>query len=102
VPPASPRIALVTGASKGIGLEIVRGLAAKGHTVYLTARDPNRARAAAEHLRADGLDVRALVLDVTDADSIRRGAAHVEREAGRLDVLVNNAGVFSERKPTAW
>jgi NAD(P)-dependent dehydrogenase (short-subunit alcohol dehydrogenase family) len=104
--PAASRIALVTGAAKGIGLEIVRGLATKGYVVYLTARDPHRARAAAESLRGDrppvlGGDVRALVLDVRDADSIRRAVAHVEREAGKLDVLANNAGVLLDEHATA-
>src|SRR5262245_64234711 len=103
-PANAPRIALVTGAAKGIGLEIARGLAERGHVVYLTARDAKKAKAAADAMKsraASRVDVRPLTLDVTDADSIRAAAAHVERESGRLDVLVNNAGILLDEEETA-
>ncbi|MPZ85205.1 MAG: SDR family NAD(P)-dependent oxidoreductase [Actinophytocola sp.] len=86
-------IALVTGANKGIGKEIVRRLAVEGFTVYLGARDEDRGRAAAE--QTDG-DVRFVHLDVTDEDSVAAAAKRVEQAHGRLDVLVNNAGVAVE------
>jgi NAD(P)-dependent dehydrogenase (short-subunit alcohol dehydrogenase family) len=88
------KIALVTGANKGIGKAIVQGLARDGFVVYLGARDPERGRAAAAELAANG-DVRFVQLDVTDAISVRAAAQTVESEVGRLDVLVNNAGISS-------
>jgi NAD(P)-dependent dehydrogenase (short-subunit alcohol dehydrogenase family) len=88
------KIALVTGANKGIGKAIVQGLARNGFVVYLGARNPERARAAATELMADG-DVRFVQLDVTEAASVSAAAQTIESEAGRLDVLVNNAGISS-------
>jgi NAD(P)-dependent dehydrogenase (short-subunit alcohol dehydrogenase family) len=89
-------IALVTGSNKGIGKEIVRQLAERGLTVYLAARNAALGTAAATELAADGLDVRFVPLDVTDADSVAAAAKQVEAESGRLDVLVNNAGIVAE------
>jgi NAD(P)-dependent dehydrogenase (short-subunit alcohol dehydrogenase family) len=85
------KVALVTGANKGIGREIVRQLAERGLTVYLGARDPERGRAAVE-----GLDVRFVQLDVSDVASVAEAVETIETEAGRLDVLVNNAGIMVE------
>lgn len=96
-----PRLALVTGAAAGLGLEIARGLASAGHRVFLSARDLPRATAAAAPLRAAGLDVVPLALDVADAASIRAAATAVAREARALDVLVNNAGVLLDEAETA-
>ena len=96
-----PRLALVTGAAAGLGLEIARGLASAGHRVLLTARGLPRATAAAAPLRAAGLDVAPLALDVADAASIRAAATAVAREARALDVLVNNAGVLLDEAETA-
>jgi NAD(P)-dependent dehydrogenase (short-subunit alcohol dehydrogenase family) len=93
------RIAVVTGANKGIGLEIARQLGREGVTVFLGARDEARGRAAAEKLRAEGLDARALRLDVTDDASASAAAAEVERQAGHLDILVNNAGIAIDGAP---
>jgi NAD(P)-dependent dehydrogenase (short-subunit alcohol dehydrogenase family) len=87
------KIALVTGANKGIGYETVRQLSRAGVYVFLSARDPVKAAEAAQALRADGHDVEALMLDVTDADSIERAVGVVAMEAARLDILVNNAAV---------
>jgi len=87
------RLALVTGANKGIGLEIARQLAQAGLTVLVGARDPRRGEVAAGGLRAAGLAAEALAIDVTDQDSIASAARRVESDHGRLDVLVNNAGI---------
>jgi NAD(P)-dependent dehydrogenase (short-subunit alcohol dehydrogenase family) len=92
-------IALVTGATRGIGHEIARRLAEAGATVLLGARDPERGRAAAARLAGD---VHAVALDVTDQRSIEAAVAAIDAEYGRLDALVNNAGVLVdwERPPT--
>ena len=89
----SNRAAIVTGASSGIGLAVARMLGERGHAVTLVARRAEKLEAAYEQLRADGLEVGRVAADVGDeADVVRAVAAH--RDAyGRLDVLVNNAGV---------
>ena len=87
------RVALVTGANKGIGFEVARGLGKAGMTVLLGARDESRGQKAAERLKGEGLDARPIALDLGDEGTIRDAAAQVEREFGRLDVLVNNAGI---------
>lgn len=95
---APAKVALVTGANKGLGHETARQLAALGHTVLLTARDPALGEAAAAGI--DG-DVRFLRLDVTDADSVRAVGEHVAEHHGGLDLLVNNAGVTGIPRGTA-
>ena len=92
-------VAVVTGAYRGLGLETCRQLAARRHTVILTARREREGRAAAERLRAEGLDVAFHLLDVTDEQSIAQLAAFVRDTFGRLDVLVNNAGIFPDPTP---
>lgn len=87
------RIALVTGANKGIGLEIARQLAEAGVTVIIGARDPERGRTAAETLAARGLTVEAIRIDVNDTDSILAAAETIRERHARLDILVNNAGI---------
>ncbi len=89
-------VALVTGANKGIGKETARQLAARGYTVLLAARDPAKGEAAAAELRAGGGDVRFVKLEVTDAADRTAAAAHIARAFGRLDALVNNAGVLPD------
>ncbi|BCB81260.1 hypothetical protein Pflav_076700 [Phytohabitans flavus] len=91
------KVALVTGANKGIGYEIARALGETGATVLVGARDAERGAAAAEKLSADGAAAVALQLDVTDPLSVTAAAALVERMYGRLDILVNNAAVLIER-----
>jgi NAD(P)-dependent dehydrogenase (short-subunit alcohol dehydrogenase family) len=87
------RAAIVTGASSGIGLAIARMLAQEGHGVTMAARRPEKLAAAADELRADGLDVHPVAASLGDeAEIVRVVAAHAARY-GRLDVLVNNAGV---------
>lgn len=97
----SSPVALVTGASRGIGFEVCRQLAGRGMTVLLTARDPQKAGSAAKELAAGGFDVRPMALDVSDDDSVRRVAAELEPEFGRLDVLVNNAAGYVDWAETA-
>ena len=87
------RAAIVTGASSGIGLEIARLLGHEGHALTLAARRPEKLEAAAEQLAGEGLDVHAVAGNLGLEEDVRRVvAAHRERH-GRLDVLVNNAGV---------
>ena len=88
------RVVLVTGGNRGIGHEIVRRLAEQGLTTVLTARDLGKAEVAALPFERDGLPVVARRLDVTDQSSVDELAAALEAEPGRLDVLVNNAGVL--------
>ena len=89
-----PRLALVTGANRGIGLEIVRQLAGCGVKTVLTARDAGKGLAAATCLRADGLDVVAAQLDVASGDSISNAVYAIEREHGPIDILINNAAIL--------
>jgi NAD(P)-dependent dehydrogenase (short-subunit alcohol dehydrogenase family) len=86
------RIALVTGANRGIGFEVCRQLAAEGFLVLLTARDVRKAKAAADALSRAGR-VEHLAMDVADANSIAKAAAEVARRHGQLDILINNAGI---------
>ncbi len=87
-------IALVTGANKGIGYEIAAGLGALGWSVGVGARNEERREAAVEKLRSGGVEAFGVPLDVTDDASVAAAARLVEERAGRLDVLVNNAGVI--------
>jgi NAD(P)-dependent dehydrogenase (short-subunit alcohol dehydrogenase family) len=87
------RVAAVTGANRGIGLEVVRQLAHDGYLAILGARDAAKGAAAADELRAEGLDVEPRQLDVSDPDSVAAFGAAVERDHDRLDVLVNNAAI---------
>ena len=83
------RVALVTGANKGIGFQIAKDLAAHGFIVFAGSRDFEHGEKAAKNI---GAEARALQLDVTNQASIRAAAERIRKEFGRLDVLVNNAG----------
>jgi len=87
------KIALVTGANKGIGLEVARQLAASGCSVLLGARNRALGEEAAAMLKREGSDVRYLSLDLEDPATIAAAAREIETEFGRLDLLVNNAGI---------
>ena len=87
-------ITLITGANKGLGHETARRLIEAGHTVYIGARDAERGQAA-----ADALGARFVRLDVTDDASVDAAAAEILRSEGRIDVLVNNAGIAGAGTP---
>ena len=93
------RIALVTGANKGIGFEVVRDLARKGFHVFLGARNEKAGEVAAENLRTEGVkedygEITFIKIDVSKSDSIRNAAEEFSRKSDRLDTLVNNAGIL--------
>jgi len=94
------RTALVTGANRGIGFEVCRQLATAGFVVLLTARDARKAKAAAGRLGSAGR-IEPLVLDVANKQSISNAAAEVATRYGRLDVLINNAGINYDTWETA-
>ncbi len=94
------RTALITGANKGIGYETARQLGALGYRIWLGSRDGERGRAAAQRLAGEGHDVRPLAIDVTGDTSVQAAAARVRQEDGKLDVLINNAGILGGQ-PTA-
>jgi NAD(P)-dependent dehydrogenase (short-subunit alcohol dehydrogenase family) len=95
--PTAKTVALVTGANKGIGFEIARQLGQKGLVVVLGARDEAKGAAAAAALCKEGLDAHAVKLDVTRSEDVAMLPGYFREKFGRLDVLVNNAGVV-ERK----
>jgi NAD(P)-dependent dehydrogenase (short-subunit alcohol dehydrogenase family) len=93
------RIALVTGANKGIGFEVVRQLAREGFRVFLGARNEKAGEAVAEKLRKEGEkedygEIRFLKIDISKPDSIKRAAEEFSKRSDRLDALVNNAGIL--------
>jgi NAD(P)-dependent dehydrogenase (short-subunit alcohol dehydrogenase family) len=93
------KIAVVTGAYRGLGREVCRQLADQGYRVLLTARRDTEGRSAAEQLAGDGRDVSFYPLDVCDEASIMALRDHLQHLFGRLDVLVNNAGIFPDPPP---
>lgn len=97
------RVAVVTGGNRGIGLEVCRQLAEKyrdSMIVVMGVRDEAKGRASCEKLRKNGADVRYHRLDVADEDSVHAFGKWVESEFGRWDILINNAGVVTDRKDT--
>jgi NAD(P)-dependent dehydrogenase (short-subunit alcohol dehydrogenase family) len=91
------KIALITGANKGIGLETARQLGKQGVTILLGARDLKKGEEAAEVLRGIGVDARAVKLDVLNPADYPAVANLIEKDFGRLDILINNAGVNYEQ-----
>jgi NAD(P)-dependent dehydrogenase (short-subunit alcohol dehydrogenase family) len=94
------RVAVVTGANRGIGFEICRQFARAGLTVVLTSRSAGKGRTAVRTLREEGLQVDHHLLDVTSPVGIRALAAYLAKRYGRVDVLVNNAGVLLDPQGT--
>lgn len=91
------KVALVTGANRGIGLEIARQLGKQGLTVVLSARDQQKADKAAETLKKEGIDAYGVALEVTSEKDVAKLPEFFSKKFGRLDVLVNNAGVLLDR-----
>ena len=88
------KVAFVTGGNRGIGYELVKQLALKDFKVILASRDPNMGHEAAQKLKESDLDVSFVMMDVDNQESIRQAAITVNERYGRLDVLINNAGVY--------
>src|SRR5208283_3177354 len=85
--------ALITGTSTGIGLATALNLGRAGHTVYATMRNPSRAPELAERASQEKLPIKISVMDVDSDSSVKTGIANIQKDAGQIDVLVNNAGV---------
>lgn len=97
----SEKVALITGANKGIGFETARQLGAQGITILVGSRNQQQGEQAASALQAKGIEARALALDITDQHTIDAAVTEVNRAFGKLDILVNNAGIVIERvKPS--
>lgn len=90
------KVALITGANKGIGLEIARQLGTQGITVVLGSRDPQKGQAAADLLKSEGIDAHTVKLEVTDAADRDAALTFLQNEFGRLDILINNAGILKD------
>lgn len=90
------KIALITGANKGLGYETARQLANQNIKVLIGARDETRGKEAAEKLQSESLDVEFVLVDVTDEKTLEAAAKYVEENFGKLDILVNNAGIAVE------
>ena len=90
----TPRIALITGANKGLGFETARQLGKQGIHILLGSRDAQRGAAAAQALTKEGITASAIALEVTNAASIAAAVAQVAKQHGHLDILINNAGIL--------
>lgn len=90
------KLAVVTGANKGIGFEICRELAKNGVEVILTARNEDKGKQAEQDLKEQGLNVVFYKMDITDENSIKGLADFIENKYGKLDILINNAGIFKD------
>lgn len=94
---AETRVALVTGANRGIGLEVARGLARQGFLTVIGARDLSKGQAAADAMKSEGLEVAVVQLDISDPASVKRAVAEASGLLERIDVLINNAGVYLDK-----
>ena len=94
----SGRVALVTGASSGLGAQFARVLAKAGAGVALAGRRVERLKSLRAEIEAEGGDAHVVPLDVTDLDGIQAAVAHTETEVGTIDILVNNSGVATTQK----
>ena len=94
------KIALITGANKGIGFEIARQLGAQGITILAGVRDQARGEAAVQQFRAEAIDATAVHLDVTNQATIDAAVAFIDQTYGKLDILVNNAGISTREGST--
>jgi NAD(P)-dependent dehydrogenase (short-subunit alcohol dehydrogenase family) len=96
------KIALITGANKGIGKETARGLGKKGFTVLIGSRDEKNGAAVVDEFKKADIQAFTVPLEVTDEASILSAARWVESKFGKLDVLVNNAGIIADTGPIEW
>ncbi len=94
------KLAIVTGANRGIGFEICRQLAGLGIQVVLTSRNSQKGETAHQQLKDVGLPVHYYQLDVCDSENVVSIGACIEKEFGRCDILVNNAGIFPDAPST--
>ena len=94
---ADKKVALITGANKGIGLEIARQLGKQGVTVVVGSRDPKKGQEAVDTLKAEGIDAYTLKLEVTDVADREAALPFLQEKFERLDILVNNAGILLDR-----
>jgi NAD(P)-dependent dehydrogenase (short-subunit alcohol dehydrogenase family) len=94
---SNKKIALVTGANKGLGLETVRQLSKKGIHVILSARNKENGESANAQLKSEGIDADLIKLDTTDYDDIQNAKAYIAGKYGKLDILINNAGISKEK-----
>lgn len=92
------RVALVTGASSGLGTQFAKTLAKAGAGVVLAGRRMERLKALRAEIEAEGGDAHVVMLDVTDHDSIKSAVAHAETEMGTIDILINNSGVSTTQR----
>lgn len=92
------KIALITGSNKGIGFETARQLLELNYDVYISSRDPAKGAEAIEKLQKMGYKPRYVQIDVTDKESIIRAKNQIEQEVGKIDILINNAGIMLKTK----
>ena len=93
---STKKVALISGANKGIGLETARQLGKQGITVLVGARDLAKGEAAATELKSEGIDAQAIQFDVVKAADVKAAVDKIEKQFGRLDILINNAGIMLE------
>src|SRR5438874_2462295 len=98
-PKSSAKVAVITGANRGIGLAIAEEFAAAGWNIAITGRDAKRLKQAEQSLRKQSVEVIPQVCDVRDAAQVETFFAAIRRRFGRIDVLVNNAGIFQKFFP---
>lgn len=94
------KIALVTGANKGLGLETARQLAQEGVTVLMASRNKEKGIEAVQKLKEEGLDVELVQLEVTNSEEVDALVQRIDSTYGKLDILVNNAGIMYNGEPT--
>lgn len=92
------KVALITGANRGLGLETARKLGQQGITVLVAARELSKSEATAAALKKEGIDARSIKLDVNDPADYAAAAKSIEKDFGVLDILVNNAGIFLDNR----
>lgn len=93
---STKKVALISGANKGIGLETARQLGKQGITVLVGARDLTKGEAAAAQLKSEGIDAHAIQFDVVNSADVKAAVGKIEKQFGKLDILINNAGIMLE------